>query len=98
MGWGEPMRSRTKWAGVAAIGFFALAMSFIFFGLGGWPTGDRFRLWPAVALWLHLVGLILFLRWRRQELRPKPGTCPTCGYDLTGLATGAVCPECGEAP
>lgn len=22
--------------------------------------------------------------------------CPACGYDKTGLAAGAVCPECGE--
>jgi hypothetical protein len=26
--------------------------------------------------------------------RPRAGCCPTCGYDLTGNASG-VCPECG---
>ena len=28
---------------------------------------------------------------------PDPNECPTCGYDLTGLDDGAVCPECGES-
>src|SRR6185295_2272062 len=26
--------------------------------------------------------------------RPRPGTCPACGYSLAGLP-GACCPECG---
>jgi hypothetical protein len=29
-------------------------------------------------------------RWRRRRV----GSCPSCGYDLTGNASG-VCPECG---
>ena len=34
------------------------------------------------------------LRWR--ERRYRPGHCPVCRYDLTGLAKGKACPECGK--
>ena len=30
--------------------------------------------------------------------RDRLGRCPKCNYDLTGLAAGAVCPECGRPP
>ena len=29
--------------------------------------------------------------------RARAGFCPECDYNLTGLAPGAVCPECGTA-
>ena len=28
--------------------------------------------------------------------RDAPGYCPKCNYDLTGLAFGSKCPECGK--
>ena len=36
-------------------------------------------------------GVMQLWAWMR---RPRPRTCPSCGYDLTGTTTG-VCPECG---
>lgn len=33
-------------------------------------------------------------RWYRR-FKHKPGHCRKCNYDLTGLAKGAPCPECG---
>lgn len=33
-------------------------------------------------------------RWNRR----RGGRCPECNYRLSGLAHGAVCPECGGAP
>ena len=33
----------------------------------------------------------------RNELAVRMNLCPKCNYDRTGLAAGAVCPECGAA-
>jgi rubrerythrin len=39
-----------------------------------------------------------FTFWRFRADRVKPvGACRTCGYDTSGLAAGALCPECGKA-
>ena len=38
--------------------------------------------------------------WRLDTLarrRARLNLCPKCNYDRTGLAVGAVCPECGKA-
>jgi len=61
-----------------------------------------------VTLWLiaDVIGLVLLAVWIRKTLawllrwrsgrRALAGRCPSCGYDLTGLAT-STCPECGMA-
>ncbi len=53
-----------------------------------------------VPLWLPMLSslLITALAWRLDLLawrRERMGKCPKCHYDRTGLAPGAVCPECG---
>ncbi len=43
-----------------------------------------------VALGLAATSVYVF-----RPRRHAPGLCPACKYDRTGLAAGAVCPECG---
>jgi hypothetical protein len=48
-------------------------------------------LWTLVLLIAAPTGVL----WWRDRRHPE-GDCPSCGYDLAGIATG-VCPECGKA-
>jgi hypothetical protein len=49
-----------------------------------------------VPLWIPLIAAAVptafFLRAARRH---RPGSCPQCGYDLTG-APSPNCPECGK--
>ena len=61
--------------------------------------GDCF----SVPLWLpaSISLLATAIAWPLIPLlvrRAREGACPACGYDLAGLAPGAVCPECGKQP
>ena len=55
-----------------------------------------------IPLWPLIVGLAwaMISVWRRdtRARRDLVNLCPKCNYDRTGLAPGAVCPECGSAP
>jgi hypothetical protein len=42
------------------------------------------------------VKFVLAARAALPAERRRRGLCPSCGYDLTGNASG-VCPECGRA-
>lgn len=54
-----------------------------------------------VLLTLVVAALFVFLVWRNgyvrgwRAARETPPTCPTCGYEMTGL-TQCRCPECGR--
>ncbi len=54
-------------------------------------------LWAPVCV----VGAATILARRFDTLarsRARLNLCPKCNYDRTGLAIGAVCPECGSVP
>ena len=49
-----------------------------------------------VPLWPFVVGFGAASFWIVARRRARvAGTCLRCGYVLTGLGAGAVCPECG---
>jgi hypothetical protein len=51
---------------------------------------------PLWMLWLPLAGFTAW-RWRADRL-PSPHACTKCGYDRSGIAADAKCPECGAGP
>jgi hypothetical protein len=56
--------------------------------------------WVIIPLWLPLAPTLLATAaaWRLDALarrRARAGVCPKCDYDRAGLASSAVCPECG---
>jgi hypothetical protein len=78
-----------------------------------WGTGKHSKaMWweyerPTPLFWFPLVWIppacfsALPIAWwleMREARRARVGRCPRCDYDRTGLAAGAVCPECAAAP
>jgi hypothetical protein len=91
---GPQLRTRWMTAPIGAIGGFAPSWrealqykSEAIPSIGGLKSGVP--LWPfAVAL-----AVPTTLAWRHRT-RQKLGSCPSCGYDLSGLPRGSPCPEC----
>ncbi len=53
-------------------------------------------IWPAACITIAITAAA----WRLDTLarrRARLNLCPKCNYDRTGLAVGAMCPECGKA-
>jgi hypothetical protein len=55
--------------------------------------------WLQVPIWAVALPMAAWtaLAFRSARRRARPGGCPACGYDRTGLAPEAVCPECGAS-
>ncbi|MCK4342815.1 MAG: hypothetical protein KAY37_13945, partial [Phycisphaerae bacterium] len=63
----------------------------------GLPLTD---LLPLLSLLLLALGAWLFITGRFPKRQGDTPFCRKCGYNLTGLATGAIndrCPECGSS-
>ena len=76
--------------------------NFPFFWWFQYTTGPKrcglyIPLWPALLITLIATGFA----WRADLIAHRLAmisSCMKCGYSRTGLAAGAVCPECGAAP
>ncbi len=65
-----------------------------------WPRIEQPAAWSGLYIFFPLwpivlgCGAVTIWLWTKNR-RIVPGACPTCGYVLAGLHTGAACPECG---
>ncbi len=64
------------------------------------PVFGSFASRTFVPLWIPFIATAMCcgVAWRLDTLarrRARLNLCPKCNYDRTGLASGAVCPECG---
>jgi hypothetical protein len=56
----------------------------------------RTNIHVAIPAWVPLIGLGTVAAVRsRARLARRPGICPSCHYDFSGLPPNATCPECG---
>lgn len=98
---GRPFRSLQAWSlddGTGEHWFYLLQ-----FG----PNQGKERLpwcplWPGFALNTILYAAVAWGLWQipraiRRNRRLARGCCVHCGYDLSGLAAIASCPECGQS-
>ena len=84
--------SAQRWAWVW---FADKSPSMWWFRMHSFSAGGRVLsapLWFIVVLSAAITGGM----WRLDRKR-RPGDCPACGYDLSGLAMVRRCPECGKA-
>ena len=78
------------------------AHEFLLAGAFSWDVGKTGPM-VGVPLWSLLIvfALATVTAWILDTIarrRARSNLCPKCNYDRTGLAAGAVCPECGKLP
>lgn len=67
----------------------------------GLPSGGGFRFVPIALGLAPIVVLLPFWHWRVRRLRralfaSRFRLCTHCGYDVSGLNSRGMCPECGQ--
>ncbi len=83
-----------------AVAYLVLIL-FVYFLCGGRDEGTTaILLAAALPVKFAFFAFIFFICYRLVSVayirKPRPpGTCRTCGYNLTGNTTG-ICPECGS--
>jgi len=92
-GWGGPPGRAIYFSGGQLLSGQAYAAE----GGRDWGIDTTFP----VPLWLPAIAVLIptTIAWRLDSLarrRARLNFCPKCSYDRTGLAAGAVCPECGS--
>lgn len=69
-----------------------------FYGTIRTPKGNTLH-GVLVPLWMPTLGAgVLAVLLCRIDSRRAPGACAKCSYNLSGLAPGTSCPECGTSP
>jgi hypothetical protein len=58
-----------------------------------WPGFAINTVFYAAVLWMLFAAPFALRKWRRI----RRGLCPKCGYDLRGIPTAPVRPECGSS-
>ena len=87
----RPLVTKRERAQFAFTAFAACCVGMVLtFGDESVPSKVMRALCIAPAYWF---GVRFLCIWRIEKV---PGHCPACGYELTGLDDGAVCPECGK--
>ncbi|MEM9083082.1 MAG: hypothetical protein AAGB34_05745 [Planctomycetota bacterium] len=77
------------------IGFFVFFLNGLLHGLEEFASGLSWLL--AACSWLCIQAGVIELTTASMFRLGDAGHCSRCGYSLAGLASDAVCPECGRS-
>jgi hypothetical protein len=94
--WGVHLDELPEWTRRAGTPYWASVLPHVALPLRPDPLGFATNTILYAAL-LAPLGFACRGAWRRVRgtLRFRHGHCPKCGYDMSGLPKGVVCPECG---
>lgn len=82
---------------------FPTGMEFIRLASPGWrsgfePSGSTWHIFSFSLIWLALPLTICGILFTYRTRPRPPWLCMNCKYDLSGLPSNTLCPECGRPP